>query len=284
MEKQDFIKISGSFFVAAQFKQPLETLGLKSIDSIFSFSGGQNLHKKELDKHRSRLQLELNNPSATLFLKRYQSPPLLSQIKNWLNNHSICSLALSEANTALKLSNLGINVPQVVCFGDEQGLLFEKRSFVITNKILNSESLEKKLPAYFYGPITDDKLNLRKSFIRKLADFIKKFHETGYRHRDLYLCHIFYDGFDKFHLIDLARAFRPMVFSERFRIKDLAQLYYSAPAAAFSKSDRIRFYLYYTAHKKLTAADKIIISKIKLRANRMALHNKKHGRIVPFEN
>jgi heptose I phosphotransferase len=116
-----------------------------------------------------------------------------------------------------------------------------------------------------------------------LASFIKKFHETGYRHRDLYLCHIFRVPDGRFYLIDLARAFRPAMLGEIYRIKDVAQLYYSAPARCFSKTDRLRFLQAYLGRKKLNAGDKIFVRRIVNKARRMARHGVKHGRAVPFE-
>ncbi len=81
-------------------------------------------------------------------------------------------------------------------------------------------------------------MKLKRNFLERLAAFIKKFHETGYRHRDLYLAHIFYGDSGEFYLIDLARAFKPRLFEERYRVKDLAQLYYSAPKRYFTMCDR----------------------------------------------
>jgi hypothetical protein len=83
-------------------------------------------------------------------------------------------------------------------------------------------------------------------------------------------------------LIDLARAFKPMLFRERFRVKDIAQLHYSAPGKYFSRTDRLRFYLRYAGQNKLTAKDKAFIRKIMKKTKSMAQHNIKHGRAVPF--
>jgi Ser/Thr protein kinase RdoA (MazF antagonist) len=138
------------------------------------------------------------------------------------------------------------------------------------------------LPDFFSGPATTEKLKLCRDFIRRLAAFIRKFHQTGYCHRDLYFSHIFYNGNNDFTLIDLARAFKPLIRYHRFRIKDIAQLHYSAPAKYFSRTDRLRFYLAYTSQKKLTKKDKRIINKVIRKAAQMAQHDIKHGRIVPF--
>jgi len=169
------------------------------------------------------------------------------------------------------LRRLGINTPQTIAFGEDWQGLFEKRSFIITEKIPDSSSLEEKLPEN------------RENFIENLAAFVRKFHDTGFRHRDLYLCHIFCNLQGQFTLIDLNRVFKPLFFSQKYLIKDLTQLYYSAPSDSVTKMDRLRFFLAYLQKDKLSRQDKILIKKIKSKANQMAKHDKNHNRTAPFE-
>jgi len=285
MNEKKFIKISEAFFVAPEFKDALSEIGLNSIDDVFSFDGGTSLAKPELAKHRSRFQIEINSPETTLFLKRYNRPRPLTQIRNWLN-HGIRRASMSSFDSipAENLKEAGINTPKTIAAGEQWGMFFEKRSFIITEKIPGSKSLEQRLPDCFEQPATRENLKQRKEFITQLVRFVRKFHATKYRHKDLYLCHIFQNENGEFSLIDLARAFKPGLFGERFRIKDISQLYYSAPAKNFSKMDRLRFYLTYSGHSRLTKKDKIIISKIKKRAKRMGRHDIKHGRNIPFQS
>ena len=319
--RQKFIETSDSFFVDQDYKKTFSELGLTSIDTIFSFNAAKNLTKNNLARYRSRLQFEINSPTwlghpgqdssckyglailakipvanhgqdaratpgrpchITLFLKRYDRPSILVQLRNWLSHRSRKSCSLIEFEQINELAAAGINTPKIVSYGQQWGIFFEKRSFIITEKIPNAESLERKLPSFFTGPATTEDLKLRRDFIARLAGFVKKLHETNFRHRDLYLSHIFYDDKGKFHLIDLARVFKPIVWHQRFRIKDIAQLYYSAPAKYFSNTARLCFYLGYTGRDKLTGKDKIFIRKVVNKAKRMARHDIKHGRPVMF--
>ncbi|MHC4570787.1 MAG: lipopolysaccharide heptosyltransferase II [Planctomycetota bacterium] len=283
--KQKFIQVSKPFFIDPDYKTAFSELGLNSIDAVFSLNRGKNLAKDNLSAYRSRLQLEINSPSVpstTLFLKRYDSPPILVQLKNWLCSRRRISCALISIDPADELATAGINTPKTISYGEQWSRFFEKRSFIITEKIPNAESLERKLPDCFNAPNSAENLKMRRNIIAQLADFIRKFHETKYRHRDLYFSHIFYDNNGKFFLIDLARAFKPLLFAERFRIKDIAQVYYSAPAEHFSKTDRLRFYHIYKDCGKLTEKDKAFIRKVVKKARRMARHDIRHGRTVPF--
>jgi hypothetical protein len=282
------VQISHTFLAHPDYVEAFEKLGLTSIDAVFAFSAGRNLAKASLAAFRTRLQFTLQTNMSptpvTAFLKRYDSPPIGVQVKNWLARHSLKGLAIADAQIAEKLRAAGINTPKTIACGRQRGLFFEKRSFIITEKIPAADSLEKKLPRYFLQPADRQNLRLRRDFIIRLAKFIKQFHDTGHRHRDLYLCHIFYDSTGRFHLIDLARVFRPILTPERFRCKDIAQLFYSAPRSHFAKTDRLRFYFAYTAHRRLTTYDKAFIRKIIGKAERIAHHDRKRGRCIPYEN
>jgi hypothetical protein len=275
-------------FVEPDYKTAFERLGLTSIKAIFSFQAGRNLAKKNLAPHRSRIEFQIyppgriESPAATVFLKRYDHTPIMTQLKNWLSSKKRVVCALAEVEAAHKLAAIGINTPKVIAFGRQSGLFFEKRSFIITEKIPNADSLERKLPDCFYAPHTTRNLKMRRDFIAKLAAFVRKFHDTGYRHRDLYLAHIFYGSSGVFYLIDLARAFKPLLLTALYRLKDIAQLYYSAPARHFSHTDRLRFFFAYTGRDKLAANDKRFIKKVLNKANRIARHDAKHGRGIPF--
>jgi heptosyltransferase-2 len=279
---QRFIETSKSFFVDADYEAAMGKLGLTSIDAVFSFNAAKNLSKENLAPFRRRLQFEIKPPSTIVFLKRYDRPPVVVQLKNWLSHLGRKSLGFCEFESARELAAEGVKTPKVISYGEQWERFFEKRSFIITEKIPNAESLERKLPPCFNGPATAEALKLRRNFIAQLASFVKKFHQTDYRHRDLYSSHIYYDDDGNFHLIDLARAFKPILLGERFRIKDVAQLYYSAPARYFSRTDRLRFYLGYVGQSKLTRNDKIFIRKVINKAELMARHDIKHGRTAPF--
>jgi hypothetical protein len=285
MSEQKFIEISKSFFIDKEYRSALEHLGLTDHDAVFSFSGGKNLRKPNLADYRSRLRFQINvnaNKSVNAYLKRYINPPLKVQLTNWLTASCRVALSFSDHDPARQLAQAGIGTYKTIAYGWQWSKFFEKRSFIITEEIPNAEALERKLPACFDGPTSTGNLKLRRDFIGSLADFIKKFHTTGYRHRDLYLSHIFYSDNGKFYLIDLARAFKPLLLDQRFRTKDIAQLYYSAPGRHFSRTDRLRFYLRYTGKDKLTSCDKSFIRKVLAKVERIARHDKKHNRQAPF--
>jgi heptosyltransferase-2 len=275
-----------SFLVNPAYEPALSKIGLTSIDAVFSFDAAKSLAKSNLAAFRSRLQFEIDAPQSqsplTVFMKRYDKPPISVQIKNRLSHRARVSCAACEFEPMQELPLAGVNTPRVVAYGEQWSGIFEKRSFIITEKIPDAEALERKLPDCFNAPATPENLSRRRDFITQLAAFVRKFHRSGYRHRDLYFAHIFRNNAGEFYLIDLARTFKPALLSRRFQIKDVAQLHYSAPGRQFSRSDRLRFYLAYTAQRRLATGDKAFIREVVAKAKRMASHDRKHGRDVPF--
>ncbi len=284
LSQQGFIEISKSFFIDSDYKTAFSKSGLTSIDAMFSFNTGKDPGGSHLPKYRSRLQFDIPDPAKILFLKRYDNPNLRTQLANWFWHKSRKTMMSCELDSTRNLAQAGINTPKVVAYGEQWGKFFEKRSFIITEKIPDAESLEQRLPNCFGGQLTAGKLKEQRTFIKRLGQFARKFHSTGCRHRDFYLAHIFYSDKGTFYLIDLQRIFRPRLPAERFRVKDIAQLYYSAPGRVFSRTDRLRFYKSYTGKNYLDKYDKLFIRRVVKKTRQMMRHDVKHHRIVPFKN
>jgi hypothetical protein len=284
MQPTEFVELAKDCLADAQYADDLRRQGLTSLDVFFSFTTGKQLSKPNLASYRSRLQFELGPGGPTVFLKRYDRPGRWVQLRNWLTHGRRGSTMSYELRAAEELRAAGIGTSRAIAFGERWGLVFEKKSFICTEKIPQAESLERELPDYFCGPASADCLRRRRLFIHQLAVFARRFHQTGYRHRDFYFAHIFYGRDGGFYLIDLQRAFRPTVFGERFCLKDIAQLYYSAPKRYFSRTDRLRFYLAYAGRRSLQATDKVFIRKVISKVRRMARHDARHGRTAPFSH
>jgi hypothetical protein len=278
MSGGNFVQLSPDFWIDVAFEKAFRKMGLDSIEAIFTFEGGRSLSKASLAKHRSRIQIEIPNIPATVYLKRYNRAPAFAQIKNWISHCRIASTMFYDLDASRKLAEAGIKTPRAISYGARLGFLFEKQSFIATEKI-PGESLERQLPPCFaVGSFKE-----RRRFIRDLAEFARRFHDTGYCHRDFYFAHIFHHE-GSFYLIDLHRVFKPLMFSRRYRIKDIAQLSYSAPGKHFSHADRLRFYLIYADRKQLEPKDKSFIRAVIRKMSQMAEHDRRHGRIIPFES
>ncbi len=272
---------TNQFWIADDFKQAFDALGMTSVENVFSFEQGHELVKPNIASFRSRTAVDTQHPQSTFFLKRYNRAPVSVQLKNWISGKKRRSNSMIELEPIVRLATQGIGVPRPIAHGQTWHGLFEVRSFLATEKIPDAESLEKKLPPCFESQNTIG-LKERRAFLQTLAHFVRRFHDLGYRHRDLYLAHIFRNTQGDLFLIDLARAFQPVLLKKRFQIKDLAQLNFSLPGYAFSNSDRLRLYLAYVQQDRLTAYDKTFIRKILIKVTRMTSHDLKRKKSIPY--
>jgi hypothetical protein len=111
--------------------------------------------------------------------------------------------------------------------------------------------------------------------ISRLACLIRKMHACGINHRDLYLCHILRDGRGNLYIVDLHRVQRRTAVPERWRVKDIAALNYSAPAGIISRTIRLRFLKTYLGSDRLTARDKRFAVRVLKKTQKMVEHNKR---------
>jgi len=281
MSTLPFEKISEGFFIDPDYKDSLNRIGLLSMDAVFAYEDVQHLNPGPLPPHRSRVCFRLPE-GPMVYLKRYCNPPKGEQITNWIEHRRRAAAAEYDWRPTEELTAADVSVPETIAYGVEWNGLFEKRSFIMIREIADGKPLEEELPCCLTESGPAESARPRRAFLEKLADFIRRFHDTGYRHRDLYLSHVFYDQRENFHLIDLQRLFKPLIFKERFRTKDIAQLHFSSPADFITRADRLRFYLRYVQKTKLTPQDQWFIGKVTAKARRMARHDIKRGKDVPY--
>ena len=103
---------------------------------------------------------------------------------------------------------------------------------------------------------------------------MRRLHESGFVHRDLYLSHIFFEqsreGCVQLALIDLQRVLTPNLRRQRWFVKDLAALDYSTPPTAASRSDRLRWFLRYRETGRLAEADRAFVRAVVRKSRRIA--------------
>jgi hypothetical protein len=155
----------------------------------------------------------------------------------------------------------------------------EVRSAILLGEAAG-ESLEKWVPAHLLPAKDDANLPGRRRLMDGLARFVARFHAAGFVHRDLYLCHIFFDSAGAamqaadceraFCLIDLQRVFRPRWRGRRWVVKDLAALDFSTPADRVSRWERLRFLCRYVRHCNRFGSARELARQVTVRSNRMA--------------
>jgi hypothetical protein len=276
----------------------LQSAGLESLAEVFAWNVGERLDKPGLEDWRQRWRVHLEDAQGsprTLYLKRFDRPPLRRQWERWQSAPRLSTAGIEWRN-ACDLARAGIRAAQAVAFGQQMIGPIEIRSAVMLGEV-PGVSLEKWVPANLPPAHADEDLVNRRRRLDSLARFIARFHAAGFVHRDLYLCHVFFDaaapdtglnaaadegggssrdagfqrsGGEAFCLIDLQRVFRPRWRRRRWIVKDLAALDFSTPADRVDGRERLRFLCRYVRHCPGFGSARLLAGRIAARNARMA--------------
>jgi tRNA A-37 threonylcarbamoyl transferase component Bud32 len=158
-------------------------------------------------------------------------------------------------------AKLGIPVPRIVGYGGQRMLGLFLRGAIVTEEIPQSVDLQTLLHAR--PDLTQNRPWLFRA-LRLTANYVRRIHDTGFTHGDLKCRNILVTTTEapRVFLIDCPTGSRKLPFRwRRFVLKDLATL--DRLAALFlSRATRLRFFLWYRNHTRLTKEDKALIGRI----------------------
>ncbi|MCP3852711.1 MAG: lipopolysaccharide core heptose(I) kinase RfaP [Gammaproteobacteria bacterium] len=161
--------------------------------------------------------------------------------------------ASNEYFAIKKLEQLHIDTMKIAGYAIKGANPARQQSFIITEDLVQTVSLED-----FCFEWKDNKpsFNLKQALIAKLAQVSRMMHQNGINHRDFYICHFLLDLNSlcdessnyqnlKVSLIDLHRAQLRTNTPERWIVKDIASLYFSAMNIGLTQRDFYRFMMLY---------------------------------------
>jgi len=264
---QTFIR-HNNMLINKDYLDLLKDNGLDTFQALRNFNGGSLLKK---NKFRSVARIELGN--RVFYLKRHFWPcrERLRSITPLLRKED----AKNEWNSMLLLNSLGFNTMTPVAFGEGKRFGPAYFSLTLTENLYDAEKLEVFFPRHFKPPLNREKINDKRAYITKLAVLTKDLHNNGLNHQDFYLGHILIrQDEDKFFIIDVQRMHKNITISRHDKIKDLAQLAYSATGlGVFTKTDLLRFFHVYTGSDKLTPDNKKLARSIMLKTRKISKHD-----------
>jgi heptose I phosphotransferase len=143
------------------------------------------------------------------------------------------------------LTRLGVGTMRMVAFGERGQNPAQRHSFIITEELAPTISLEDFCLNW---PRVPPDVKLKRALIRQVAEMARKMHAGGTNHRDFYLCHFLLhtdpppqpDAL-RLSIIDLHRARSDPAIAPRWQRKDLAGLYFSALDIGLTRRDLLRF-------------------------------------------
>lgn len=264
----------GHSFVRRDWLIVFADAGLREAKDFFSVTG-ETLSKPGLKgRYRARLHLQKQGETQPVYLKRFTGETLLARVRRWLETGHWQTAAGHELRVSLELEQQQILVAQPLAWGCRPAGGPDLDSFIVLAAV-PGESMHlwtRNMPPDRRAQDWRQTCG----WVAELAGQIRRFHGHGWCHRDLYLSHIFISrtgDHSRFTMIDLQRIFRPRWRKQRWLIKDLAQLNYSA-GNRFTRSMRMRFARHYFGGGKLTGAQKELLRKIQKKTVWIARHSR----------
>lgn len=178
------------------------------------------------------------------FLKYHAGVGWKEIIKNTLQGRSAVLGAENEFLAVNKLHELGVGTMNAVAYGTRGANPAKRESFIITEAIEPSISLEELAEQWQQVPV---KPAVKRSYISRVAKMAGQMHAGGVNHRDFYICHFLLREDDSLSIIDLHRSLIHARVPQRWLLKDLAGLAFSAYPVALTARDKLRFVRDYSA-------------------------------------
>lgn len=197
---------------------------------------------------RTTLRLQLGDRG--FFLKLHTGAGWREIVKNLLQGRLPVLGAVNEYRAALALEHLGVDTLSVAAYAATGGNPATRQSLLVSDELAGTVSLEAFCAHWSSVPPAP---HVRMRLIARLADSARRMHEGGINHRDFYLCHFHVDPdtlatrTPRCYLIDLHRAQMRASTPRRWRVKDLAGLYFSAMDCGLTHRDLLRFLRHYSS-------------------------------------
>ncbi|AMO54716.1 hypothetical protein GZ77_24065 [Endozoicomonas montiporae] len=209
------------------------------IDKVFNLTG------ERITDDRFSDVIKVNIEGTNYYVKRYTSGG--KGLRRYLGRSRI----RAEWENMLLFHQLGVPAAKVVAYGEQKSFTMLKRGVLITEEVRNTLDLAEVV----YRDV--DFLKSKQwmnSVIEQVASAAKKLHTNGFVHNDLKWRNILVtqEEHPRIALIDCPGGSKPLFpFLERSIVKDLACLDKKAKYH-LSKSERMRFYKFYTSSKVIT--------------------------------
>lgn len=264
----------GRLLVQERWVELFARAGLKSFRDFMNTDQGEVLAERT-GRVRMRLQLEGAGGSEVFYLKRHDRPKWLKRLSRTLGLISGDSTGRRELSNIFGLKALGLTRLTVAAAGETGPT---DGSFIMTEELDRHKPLNAFLKEFLSRTDQAGFLKKKRELIRAVGSCVRRLHEAGMDHRDLYLCHLFVrpdDPAESLSLIDLQRISRHRRVRWWGRIKDLAALNYSAGQVGVSRADRLRFVLEYFQTRHLNRGQRRLLWLVEFKTGRISRHDRR---------
>jgi hypothetical protein len=265
-----------TLWIDAEFRPLLERAGWDRFEAVMAASEG-HCWRSMPDRENWRFDLpDGQGGTCRVYVKKHHVRQRRSWLGTVLGRPPAVTPARLEMENVARLRQAGVESMRVIALGErfhDDGLV---ESFLVTEELGGFRELQFFLPQRFAcrgRTITRGRNRDLDHLIRRVAEIARRFHETGYNHRDLYAGHFFVRepsaGEFEIRLIDLQRVQYRRRFRRRWLVKDLAQLAWSLPPERIACRDRLAFMRHYLGVSRLRPCDKRLVREVLARHQRM---------------
>jgi heptose I phosphotransferase len=249
-------------------REGLHTAGLDRFAALMQGREGTCLRALP-DRENWRLVLSLAGGPRVVYLKKHHVGGAAARLRAWLGLPPRTSAGRDEAQNIRRLEAVGIPCVELAAYGERLDRRGRLESLTITPGLEGFTPLDDFLRQRF--PVLNPAAATRKDkrlarLIESVGSLVRRFHEAGFNHRDLYCCHFFVrepsPGVFEIRLIDLQRVQQRARFRQRWLVKDLAQLAYSAPRDRVKCTHKVAFLRAYFGTARLGAKEKRLIRQV----------------------
>ena len=236
----------------------LSLVGPGQVEEILRLPPGERYHAKQ-GRSTGRWVFGTGSCLLRVFLKRHLVLPWTVRLLAWLFPQRCWSPAWQEFRNLLWARQHGLAVPEPVAVAEARGPGWTLRSYLAV------EELTDRLPLHEAVACASRVLDpaafavWKRTCARELARMVRRLHQAGRYHKDLYLCHFFVRRPSPENvrvrpgdiaLIDLHRMREHLWLGWYFRVKDLAQLLFSTwDLPQITDRDRMCFFRLYTGRQ-----------------------------------
>ena len=243
--------------------------------------------KLRTDRFTLRFTLDDAGRERAFYIKRHGRSSLKEYLKPLLSLRWPILGARNEWQALFAFHEAGLPTMTPVALGQHG-----PNSFLITEALENCTKLSELQTVGHHGLAATDEIPpqdispesrlSRRMLVQRVAHMTQRMHGAGLHHQDYYLGHLLQPNPaapgktvpDRVYVIDLGRVRKRQPLSQRWIVKDLAQLNYSASAA--SLTERLRFLREYLGHK-IGPTDKKLIVSIAAKTAAIARHSRKNS-------
>jgi tRNA A-37 threonylcarbamoyl transferase component Bud32 len=247
--------------IAPEWQELLRQRGLVTVDAVYQLHEGTIL-KGGVATELRRVEFRDEKQAHVFYIKKYWYPtPRLRWSGFYRGTFFGTSKVRREYENLARLRAWGLDAPSPVAYGEERRGGWLHRSFLVSEGVPAPLSLDLFIRDVLPTLSPSERRQQQVELTRALADYTRRMHEHRFVHHDYFWRNILLSGksLAHFFLIDSHKG-RPWKSwaDERSRAKDLATLDSPAPWY-FRRSERLRFFLAYRGHTRLTTSDKDLL-------------------------